>query len=350
MNRSSLHSGLAPKILLSTIALVVPATAHALQWLEVGTATEGCATSISVGPNNIPFITQCWPGVGPLDSPVAYLTTESSCPGCFPSLVWHTLPGASGTSVSININGYPYLLNSMGAVFVATTSQSPNDQVSELDGWLQLNAANGGCISSLAPGSFSGNTEENYTAPASSQTEDFLYGIGCGGGDRNTYAWNLNATNFNGVHYDASPGWFQLDPQQNAAGTKMVLFTEPGPNNPQIIWVLNSAGQLYSYDGYQFNQEPLPSVRIRRGWPRPTVTAITDHYIVFGGDIYQWNDSSRSWSYYVSGITAAGTQIVQLASAQAMNAAGYGVVGPSQLWGLDTHGHIFNVVASPVNN
>jgi hypothetical protein len=103
-------------------------------------------------------------------------------------------------------------------------------------------------------------------------------------------------------------------------------------------------------------------------WPRSDLTAVlilfcrtglcqiflTDHFVdvhiasvVTFDEIYQWVVNSQgqgAWVDYMHAFTPQQTSIVQIAASQSIQTQSSGTFGPSQLWGIDTNGHVFAAV------
>ena len=339
----------------ASVLITSKSSAQTLVWNEVQTTDRGCATSISVGPNDVPWLIGCGSGA---DHGIYYLAHgEASCSPqpCFGSTIlsWQRTPTGAAKQVAVDLNGLPFVVNSAGNVYAASTTNENNSSIiiqdAEFTGWTQLTSSPPKCMNSIAPGEDNGFALVDYTVPMSGDT-DFIYGIGCSTvdsyGDRPIYSWNLDLTNILGITWNAAP-WEQLDPSQGAAAVQAVLFNGPsGPSNPQTLWVRNGIGGLYVYQGGQFPQPGGANAFQQVGW---TVGSLTDHYAsvsfsVAGNviyEIFQWDDASQTWIEYMSGSTSENTHIVTIASSQSIQTTGYGTFGPSSLWGIDNVGHIF---------
>jgi len=186
--------------------------------------------------------------------------------------------------------------------------------------------------------------------PPTGQETPTIYGLGSPSvdakGGHSVFAWNLDIQNIPdyGLVYHGSPGWLQLDGQDRAAGTQLAMFTEPGPTNPQTLWLLDGWGGIWQYQNGHFVQPPGVNVLQQNNW---TVFGLTDHFaLAIGvtqvgvvGEVFQWNE--QTWVPYMTIATPNNTTIKQIAFSEPIQTNGFGTFGPSQLWGLDTAGHIF---------
>jgi hypothetical protein len=332
MNRSVSFS------IVAAVLLAGPAVhAQSLQWVQAPSNGIVRAVSIAVAPNDQPFIATD-------DAGAYYLgQVRTSCGTmfCFPQLGWLPIPGVRAAQVAVNLDGVPFVVDTQGQTYVAITSQTAADTTSQITGWVNFRDQAGTCVHQFVPGVSTGFTEGNYTPPAT-QFIPQVWGLSCGtvdgSGDHPLMEWNVELTNFSIPWWSYSPGWTPIGPGSSAA--QMTLFTQGGPSNIQIPWIRTASGDLYSYNGYQFVRMPSPRVLVTRR-PIPVPTWITDHYAIDAGSIYAWSDSSQSWSPYASAMTPAGTEIVQISSSQPITTNGYGVVGPSRIWGIDQNGAVW---------
>jgi hypothetical protein len=345
-----------PALLVASVLLArrSNATSATMVWTEVASTVEGCATSISVGPNNVPWVIGCGSAA---DEGIFYLDTQ---PGnTFNNYFWHQVTG-SAKQVSLNRDGVPFVLDSKGNVYAALT-HSPYNQYSNIFQWKNITSTPQTCISRIAAGennSFSlvgltpaetGSGDIELLSLTDNFQNEFIYGLGCTAldqySDRSILSWNWSLTDgpvATNEIWNASPGWLQIDSGSSAA--QIALFNGSGSTNPQVPWVLTGAGGVFAFDGLHFHQPPAEVTLEQSGW---FVLSLTDHYIdavnllndVVG--IFQWSDQQQSWTPYISGTTPQNTEIVEIAASQPIQTAGNGTFGPSQLWGLDHNGHIF---------
>lgn len=337
-------------LLVGTFALswLVPCVARAsYEWVEVPATTEGCATSIAVGADNIPVVAGCG------GNPSAFwLNTFGSCgPGYIGYCNVWTSFGRNAKQVAVNLNGVPFLIDSSGNVYTAFwNNQKPGDAIGygNIDAWNQLIPNSGGCITRLAPALESlplvYNVNLNVAGPG---TTDALYGIGCGAvdsyGDSSIWSWNLNLITTMPSQWQTSLSWEQLGPGQKAAAAQLALFNAPTSGFPssQSLWVLNNDNAIFSYNNDVFTRMPQPS---------GIMMSITDHFVLTGylggaaPALWYWYDQEQTWIDIFEGYTQNGTGIVQIAASAAVNDTASGTVGPSTVWGIDNVGHIFQLV------
>jgi hypothetical protein len=336
-----------PVTLLSFLVAAAPLTAHAdLQW--VSPEASGCATSIAVAPNNIPWVVGCGPGP---DNGIYYLQPvwmQTSCQGiCFPT--WAFADGY-GRSVATDYEGNAYVIGAAGQVwaadFLVVTSFNSPPPTTPTGSWSELspNASGGfaavgwpspgGCITSLAV-TMNADIDEAFVTPnflSFGGPYPYYYGVGCYSNPNNSiYVYSPD----NGVR-----SWAQVDAQDNAAAVNIAMFTVSLPTGSiQTPWTLNAEGGLYSYDrnSGRFVGEPGPD-----GF----AYALTDHFVAVSqgspgnAGVYEWNDGTQSWVFYMSLFTASGTQITQIAHA-GVRYSSAGAIGPSALWGIDSNGGIY---------
>jgi hypothetical protein len=173
--------------------------------------------------------------------------------------------------------------------------------------------------------SFAGQSFPLYTYAAGRLT-------GVVADDLNARFWGLgvsSSANNLVFEYDIKPGfptWTQVDTQDNYTASKIVLFTGNIFGQSYQTPVIYNGGQIAFYNsstGRFVPQQTLP------------LFDVTDHFVVAlqnnRTEIYQYGDLT-GWSDYGSGLTPNGTWIIHIAASNQ---------NPSQLWGLDTNGHIF---------
>src|SRR6185437_7687600 len=190
-------------------------------------------------PNNIPVITGCEPGA---DHNVYFLSTPPCTPvgHCFSGQAWVKIAGLKGVQAAVDLNGQVYVLDSTGAVSIATCAPA-DDTDSCISGGAKLTPAlSPQCIGWLAPTMFDAVTEVGVTPTTTeTDTEDFLWGVGCtkdSNGNSNILSWNLNLTDDQfGIHWDQSP-WVQ----RGNGAVQIAMFTYPHNGNAQVPWVISS--------------------------------------------------------------------------------------------------------------
>lgn len=346
---------LAAALLLTTGLVARPSGAQTLEWVELPTADRGCAASISVGANSIPWITGC---NSTPDKDVFYLNVQSCSPQpCFgTSESWQIATlGQKASSVNVGRDGVPWLLDSAGRIYAGSSNQFP-DTYNQITAWTSLPPNPAMCMSSIAVAENTGFFVDGVTTGTGIYPT--IYGLGCsitGGdqyGDHPIYQWNIDLSGafFGNPIYTPSPGWEELGPA-NYGAKQIVLFNEAGPSNPQASWIRDGAGGLWQWDGGNWNFGNGANQLLIGGY---TVVWLTDHYLEaylwgpsWDSAIYQWSDQTQSWSYYASGLTAQNTVIKQIASSQAMQTNGSATIGPSAVYGIDSNGHIFSLVPTP---
>jgi hypothetical protein len=309
-------------------------------WVQ--TDAGGCATGISVGPNNIPYVLGCESGV---EKGVYYLQRTNNCSliGC--SHAWHYTQGA-GVQVTVNLNGDPWILNSNGAVFWALDG----DGNTPIDRWEQFTPFNetvrtniGGCLTALAVPSWTGGAPEDFVTdlPRGDYFAPAIWGLGCGGaGDNGVWTLPINWDWHDGKPH-GSTTWSPVDPGDgNAAGRQIVLFTDSGTNS-QTIWLRKSDGSVLEFAGGTFAARILPF--------GGAANDLTDHFALLRSHgVYQWNDSALGWSttLYASRFAPNGHAIIHIAYSGPINNTTAGTIGPSQLWGVDDVGNVYYTVLS----
>jgi hypothetical protein len=310
-------------------ALAMPAVAQAqiYAWhqdvnLPGYAGNPGCATEIAVGSNNVPWVIGCsGPGDNGTNRSVYYWLAGGP-------RSWVYASGA-GTSLTVADDGEPWLLTSNGHVW------RPNPPVQSFQ-WYDVmaqqsgTAFGAGLLSSLAL-TDAWPAYELFETPTVSENYIGLFGIGYSSAqNRAVFQSDVSAQS-------GYAGWSQVDPQQGAAGTKIVVFTRTELNGVEVpmVVVLNSQGNIYSYSQSTgtFTQMPLGFV-----------TDITDSFAIAGGAVYQYSYASGTWTAVASGTSPQGFNIVRVAAApyQTVLTNGGGTYGPSALWALDAAGYIYS--------
>ena len=364
-------------VLLVSGALVSKNATAQMFWQEVQTTTRGCATSIAVGPNDVPWVIGCGSGA---DNGIFYLASQDCSPNCFgTTLSWQSTTGAA-KQVSVNRDGVPFVVNSQGNVYAALT-HSPFNQYANIFAWQNITSTPQTCISSIAAGENNGFSLVGVT-PAEAPSNDIellsmkdnfqnqtIYGLGCNAfdqhGDRPVFSWNWNLTD--GAYstcnastpsgacevWNSSPGWERLA-SANYGAAQAVLYNGSGPNNPQGLWIRDGLGGLWQYNDSMgtFDFGSAANYYLTKyGYP---AIALTDHFVDIEVtstipylEILQWSDQQGAWVDYMHAITPQNTFIVQIAASQPIQTLGSGTFGPSELWGLDSNGHIFFATPTP---
>lgn len=315
----------------------------------------GCATAISVGANDIPWVIGCGAPA------VFYLANVRSCTGsnlCVATTKWVDANKPGALNIATNLNGKTFITDTAGELWLegyeVNTLGPPNV-------WIPLPTSFAGspaCIQSFAVSSGTQNPVEMIEFENSvnfSGTFDHLWGVGCGG--------NPNAPLFTigpliqPIHDDPSiyfalPVWNQYGGPADAA-SQMALFTEPGPNIDQVPWVVAN-GRLYVNRDGAFSVIPTVIGGGSRFLSVLRVKYLTDHYILANdGNVYRWHGNAHGWDGNTFGgdatswILVAGptpnAPIKQIAWSQALPNTARGTIGPSRLWAIDTNGAIYTL-------
>jgi hypothetical protein len=334
----------------AALSIALHATsAHAMTWVRddqayPGLPGPGCAQKIAVGPNNVPWIIGCDQSPYPPNQPIRFLDC-APCDNClFPtSCTWQDAQG-DAVDVMGGVNGSPVAITSNGHAWqIDIDANSPNTDVPAIPyQWYDLTANNagcghplGGCVTQMFTSYTTTPQQELWMTPVLDSPPSSCvwkqWALGCGGGpDHAIYE-------FDGA--DGAVSWSRVDPQQNAAATHLALFGNGTAAN-QVPWVSNSLGAIYGYDSFlsQFVAEPNPGLAL----------SLTDHFVLTrrsardaDQNVFQWSDSTQSWSQYITGTAPNNARIVEIAAASSMNDGSYGIIGPSKLWGIDANGNIY---------
>src|SRR5580700_9129982 len=100
----------------------IPTTGYS--WYQV---SPGCASAIAVGPNNIPWILGC--GNPSEVRPVYYLS--QSCTGSFFCPVTWQYAGMNAMTLTVNLNGVPFVTDANGTVWSVAESTASIDPGSQ---------------------------------------------------------------------------------------------------------------------------------------------------------------------------------------------------------------------------
>jgi hypothetical protein len=317
-------------VFMSMVAGARGAAAQSHTWYPPWTADTGCATSISVGPNNVPWVVGC-DGPGP-DHSIFYLTKQTSCGNLICQDAWQIARGLKAVSISVSLNGIPYAVTSSGAVW-AEADPGPGNWA-EMTPWPY---SPGSCLSWLAVPAGVDNApppEQFVTdSPATFGYQPSLWGIGCGGGDQGVWTLPFMLSNTGPL---GSTTWQQVDAQDNAAAVQIAMFTTDAPPNYQTPWVINSQGSIYAYNPATggFAQQPGAGA-----W------SITDHFVAAWDAAYQWSDAIQNWVQFIGSTPNA--PIKQLAYSEPIHGTAVGTIGPSWLWAIDTNGGIYYAGLTP---
>ncbi len=322
-------------------ATLTPRPANAtLQWVKA--FAGGCATAIAVAPNNVPWILGCG---NTADREIFYMG-ESCNPICLPTWVDDQL---SANDITTEYTGEVFATTSGGAVYATGWQGNPLTPI--IGKWGEISPNNvtgffgpvsnpGGCISALAVTSDFEKTETFVTGTVPDSDPDqgeYFYGLGCSSNpDNSIYVYGPE----NGLM-----SWQQVDPAHGSAAAQLVMFNQSSTTSTlsQSLWVLNSLGSVFRYNGSTFDAISTPGTG---------VYSITDHFIAYNSgpvfqEVAQWNDSTQSWQDYIGTATPDGTWIAEIAYANGVLQTTNGPVGPSALWGVDDTGVIYSVADVP---
>ncbi|MDP9001895.1 MAG: hypothetical protein M3O46_17480 [Myxococcota bacterium] len=301
----------------------------------------GCATSIAVGPNNVPWITGC--DAGP-DYSIFYLDYHKSencgIGGCTPS--WHQMSGAA-RYVSVNLNGAPWVVNSAGEVFVSL--QDINNPIGFPNGdWKNVTPrmfAQGSCIGNglAVPKYNAASVTEVFLAPVSENRVPSLWGLGCGSStDAGIYQLPFGWDDYDNTTTGPT------DWQQVGGFASAITFFTDAANNNQTPWVINTRGNVYRFSNGVFVKQH------GFGGVFGDAIAITDHFFLLNSrygqpGVWQWDDT-------INGLAGNGVPyaplasphhfaIKQLAYSAPIVGTSVGTIGPSALWAIDWEGFIY---------
>jgi hypothetical protein len=339
MSPRHLNLSIVLSIACSTFVTSASASSATHNWVRPSTDTQGCATGIAVGPNNVPYVTGCGPGP---NNYIYYLAQQTNCSSLSCPQTWHYTNGA-GIQVFVNLDGDPWALTSNGATYWVSDKTTNGTEV-PADQWSEMTPSPyaGGCLSSLAVPLYGGTPYQDLVtgaAESSPATLLALWGIGCGTPGVDNAIWELPIQyNFVTRSTSGSTTWQQVDAQDNAAAVQITFFNDPS-NNDQVPWVLTAEGTVYSYARGAFHQNPAP----------PGVYAITDHFVLApvsnnqpSGALH-WNGSTQTFDStpWADPVAPSGYSIAQIAYSGPINGTAKGTIGPSFLWGIDTAGNIY---------
>jgi hypothetical protein len=313
-------------ISLGTLFAVPALAATAPTWEQV----NGCATSISVGPDDVPVVTGC----GSSGDNEIYWGQEQ-CNGFFcNNYQWHS-SNFSAHQVQVNLDGDFWATTSSGLVYELEHNDSGP--------WFgPIEPSKGGCLTSIAVPAQSPAAYENDPAgpasqcPAKGGTIQTLWGLGCGGSAHTVFSWFMNLNTCNVTAYDKASSWMGV----GSNAKQVALFTYPGQSNYQVPWMLDTNGNIWEYSGGGWTQKPGGAY-----W-------LTDHHVAAWPAVFKWDDPSGTWKSVVSILTPNNTYITQIAYSESITLSNGTVVGPSRLWGVDQNGAIYYAIfpdGSPVN-
>jgi hypothetical protein len=265
--------------------------------------SAGCARSIAVGPNNQPWVLGC---SGPDGSNlwIVHLQKNGS------SAMWMP-PNGAGVYAAVDANSVPWLLTNDGEVWLNVSIFNGTPR------WIDTNTFYGTTLQ-YSTGRLSG------IAPVTNgQSDSVLWGLGWPAAANNSI-WNATFDNL-----DGGGPWNQVDAQDGAAASKIVLFTGTLFGTAyQTPVVMNNAGNVFSYNSSTGGFTQIPA---------SPVSDITDHWVIALYDgvptLFRYQDLG-GWTQFPSGslTTPNGTQIVRIA---------YSNTGPGALWGIDLAGNIY---------
>ncbi len=343
-------------------------------WTPLGT---GCARTISVGANNVPWILGCPDGNANATGPawVYYLSYSNSGGNLISTPKWNYDNFGQAIDVFVNLNGTPWVSAANGQFYLDNLAPAAGSVDTQPNGqWAEVSVPNVGYMGPAVVSANYTNSSVNagvlwYPQQPTDYANPYLinqvWGIGCGNvcnrgpflplsGNPNG---NIFTTEFQ-VLDDYGQSSFYDTPWQHLPGAAIAiaLFTDPptsatlgnGSNTVQNPWVLNEQGQIWIWNpsAYNWVQAPL--------FPTGSQVArsITDHYAIdSGNNVWQWNGTSAGAGSWVEmrGLDpvytgSSGPSIKQLAFSQA--ATGHLVgqsanIGPSELWAVDYSGNVY---------
>ena len=289
---------------------------------------EGCATSITVAPNDVVWVTGC---DGDADHSVWYMRYEVQCYEgiCADVPVWHDNSG-SGNHVAINRAGGAMAITADGTVMAALGRNGsdgihrPTGRWANLFPWTQVcvneieeyAASNDGALAFETPGYTTDPSAMRYLA---TECDPDVYG-------------NSSVMHRRGQGQD-SPWQFVV----GRVKTLALFYRLFGDTLSQTFWGLGANGSIWLFDedSQTFSQMPAP----------PSYTYdLTDHFAAAEDGIYEWNDSAQRWDRYMDNMTLGGP-VMQIAHAGAVRVrrqdGTIATVGPSSLWAIDQGGTVY---------
>jgi hypothetical protein len=282
-----------------------PAYAQSIEWSQDSTlpglgGSPGCATQIAVGPNNVPWVLGC-SGPGNGNSWLYQLVCSETVSGEFgetckwQSQVNEAAQTVAGVSISVDEENLPWMTSANGDIWTSAFDLSLAD----------------GLFDVTAQGYWSGGRVSQCVAYTSSDLVNEMYVLGD------------DLPSHPNVSISESSPLKRIGASQSAAGVKLAMFTGTLFGGAyQTLTLITTQGTFWTY-----NPNSDQFVQQAGGY----ITDITDHYCL-ANDLFQWSDLGATWVDVDTPITPNGTHIEHIA---------YANTGPSELWGIDSVGHIF---------
>jgi hypothetical protein len=349
----------------------------AVHWVPVG---AGCATAISVGPNNVPWILGCNGGNPNAKGPAGVYYLEYCNLPASTFLTYCTALGSTGVLVpyphwqyddfdavtlSVSLNGSVLATDASGVPhWELANNGNPSPGAIDLPSGVWAGFGQGG-VSEIAVGlpfvQIAGGLTGMLFYPAPSEPgppargtrydQATVWGIGCGTNCQSAMTGDgvtqyESAESLYGVGPEAG-GWVQ----EPGPAVDVAFFTDPptsaigadGSGTTQVAWSINTSGNVFYWSSGRWNYQPTPEAA---AW-------ITDHYILGrSGEVYVWNGTSggggnATWSKVIGPLAGGSNGIAmrRIAASQAASGAFVGQsapIGPSALWGIDASGNVYS--------
>jgi len=325
------------------------------QWIPLG---AGCASAISVGANNVPWIIGCEPNSG------AYIPEHQRGPDSLYYLTW------TGDSLirtprwvdanfhnamwlSVNVQGFPFVTDTSGTLYGISTVPDGNGDDVPSGTWFDYGPGAGAIAAGVEATPAQGSHPGVLFYPDVLHCDDiygYMWGIGCSGdcGMRHfddDSIWKAEFTIGNGGYSIGS--WSRMNggvAQQPAVFSDLGTSAD-GTDTYQNVWILTAEEEVWYWDGNGTWTNAKP--------PEP-IMAITDHNVLgVSGQVYAWTDGNGhpgpSRGFPGGKWVAIGPKYPALAAiaySSAVTAAfenESGVIGPSELWALDTEGNVYTL-------
>jgi hypothetical protein len=297
-------------------AVFVPAPAHAtVTWEQDITLPgyvggPGCAKQIAVGPNGVPWVIGC--GANGVDVEVYWLKFTSCGSGCFGGTYQWQDTRFAAVQISGGLQNDAFAVTANGHIWVNSSllpdQQGPGNWIDDT-------------VSVMNPNFQAGRLSEVvWDVLPSGHFE--MWGLGYPAAPNNSVWQNID---------DDNAVWTHIDAQDNFTASKVVIFngTVFGQVYSEVV-AINTSGNVFV-----FNPSTGRFGQIAGG----SVTDITDHFCLAGGDVWEYADLANTWSVVGSTTTSKGTTIQQI------TAAPTGTNRP--MWGIDGSGQIFYNAGSP---
>jgi hypothetical protein len=239
----------------------------------------GCARSIAVGANGVPWVLGCEDGPNGTGPARVYYLSWSN--GSLVPYQWNW-DYASVMTLSVNIEGLPFVTDGNGDVWAETANNGAGDTgyLMEPSGvWGQnSNAGFGAIAAGVTIALFPSNTGEmfypaQYEDPNLFQPGDLVaggtvWGIYCAMPCENgpitgvdSSIWYTQYQNYADAPTQIGTPWTQAP---GVSAVAITMFTTPGgvwPNASDVFqtpWVLTTSGDLYAWRGPQWVHVPFP--------------------------------------------------------------------------------------------